>query len=101
MYVVSHTKGVFHATEALQRAGEKVKWNKLQGGDWDIPQSAKTEYLCCSKRQLVVLIYRFNMLLLTLHGPMNKDTAIVYISPKLSRVEFCTSQHQTTLLYLD
>lgn len=53
--------GYSFATEARERAGDFLKWDKLQGGDWYIPLSYKTEYLRTVKRQLVFLICRFNM----------------------------------------
>lgn len=97
MYAGSHSKGIFYCNRGPGKGWRNAKWNKLQGGDWDIPPSAKTEYLCSwkkknkkqkRKRLLVFLIYRSNKLMVkTLHGQMTKDGTTVYISAKTARAD--------------
>lgn len=47
MYVGFHSKGIFYCNRGPGKGLRNFKWNKLQGGDRDIPQSAKRENLCC------------------------------------------------------
>lgn len=38
-----HSKGIFYSSRGPEKGWGFFKWDKLQGGDWHIPQSAKTE----------------------------------------------------------
>ncbi len=55
MYVVSHSKGIFYCSRGPGKGCRNVKWNKLQGGDWDIPQSAKQNISAAEKHNLCSL----------------------------------------------
>ena len=51
MWVLT-VRGYFTATEAQEKGWRNFKWNKLQGGDWDIPQSAKQNIFAAEKDYL-------------------------------------------------
>lgn len=76
-------RGYFTATQAMERTGENLNGTSFRVGTGTFLSLPKQNIAAAEKTQLVFLIYRSNMLLLkALHRQLNKDTSIVYISPK-------------------
>lgn len=92
-----HSKGILYSSRGPGKGWVLFKWDKLQGGDWHIPQSAKTEKLCSWNRRLG-LIYRLTCWCWGHHIlRCPKDTCTVYIIWRHREDRYGTSKHLTTV----